>query len=310
MDTAATQIYEQIGYPVRRSLLGSLLSTGFTYMGALNKAELGALSPSGVRLVGALSMLFSVCKQLSFERQAQGVPAQFAAPVLIFDELQDLIKDSRLKAAGGELVFQMIATQIVAYGVDYQVPAVRVAVAGSSAELWFAFSETVAKGNRWNVFTLSDPSPATVLDALEKRGYSSQEAQEMVAMCGTRLRLLSVPLVSGPLTLSSADFLAKCREDGETSLLQAFEALDGASTPRLIAVLEALAAADDADAAGETARRPTPKDLPPSMQGQLDSSIFYVKRTMELFFQSQLQAGAWKELRARYVTTVTTARLQ
>jgi len=292
---------------VRRSLLGSLLSTGFTYMGALSKAELGALAPSGIRLIGALSMLFSVCKQLSFERQAQGVPAQFAAPVLIFDELQDLIKDSRLKAAGGGLVFQMIATLIVAYGVDFQEPVVRIAVAGSSAELLFAFNETVAKGNRWNVFTLSDPSPATVLDALKKRDYSSQEAQEMVAMCGTRLRLLCMPLVSGPLTLSSADFLAKCREDGASTLLQAFGALDDTSTPRLIAVLEALAAADAADAAGGTARRPTTKDLPPSMQGLLDLSVFYVSRSKELFFQSQLQACAWKKLRAQFVTT---ARLQ
>jgi len=294
MDSAARQVYSQIGYPMRRSLLGSLLSSGFTLQGSLSQAELGVLTPSGVRLISALEMLFSVCEELFNERLADGIPAEFAAPVLIFDELQDLIKDSRLKAAGGELVFQMLAPLIVSLGVDRSEPAVRVAVAGSSAELLQAFEGTVAKGNRWNIHTLKDPSHEVVLSALEAHGYKIEEAKDMVSLCGTRLRLLSLPLTVGSEVCSAAAFLEQSRENGTAPFQRAFKLLDGHSASQLAAVLDSIAAAD---AAGSAALRPFSQDLPSSMAGMIDTSIFYVNRGGLLFFQSQLQARVWETLR-------------
>jgi hypothetical protein len=294
MDSAARQVYSQIGYPMRRSLLGSLLSSGFTFQGNESKVELDILTPSGVRLISALEMLFSVCEELFNERLADGVPAEFAAPVLIFDELQDLIKNTRLKAVGGELVFQTLAPLIVSLGVDRSVPVVRVAVAGSSAELLQAFEYTVAKGNRWNIHTLKDPSHEVVLGALEAQGYKREEAKDMLSLCGTRLRLLSLPLTVGSAVCSAAAFLEQSRENGAAPFQRAFKVLDGPSASRFASVLDAIAAAD---AAGNAALRPFSQDLPACMAGIIDTSIFYVSRGGHLFFQSQLQARVWETLR-------------
>lgn len=292
MDSAARQVYSQIGYPMRRSLIGSLFSSGFALWGSPSKAE-PALIPSGERLIRALEMFFSVCEELFKERLADGIPAEFAAPVLLFDELQDLVKDSRLKACGGELVFQMLASLIVSLGVDRSEPVVRVAVAGSADELFQAFERTAAKGNRWNVHTLKDPSYEAVLGALEARGYKSEEAKDMLSLCGTRLRLLSMPLTVGSMACSAADFLEQGKEDGAAPIQRAYRLLDGPGASRFAAVLDAIAAAD---ATGNAALRPFSQDLPSSMAGMVDTSIFYVKRGGQLFFQSQLQARGWETL--------------
>ena len=299
MDSAALQFYEQIGFPLRRSLLGSVFSRGFIFMGQRTQAELAVatMRETRARLVGALEMLFSVCAQVRDERVAAGMSALDAAPVLLFDEVQDLIKDSRLKRAGGDLVFHMLGTLIVAYAVDRK--AVRVAVAGSSAELDFAFgASTAARGNRWDYFALADPSAAAVAGALEQRGYTSGEARDMIALCGTRLRLLQGPLEKGSAAVRAADYLAEFAARGHASISNLFEPLDHASAARLAGVLDGIAAAD-AGAAGSA--RPKKSALPAGLREADISSALYVDLTRQLFFQSQLQARAWAAHRGAYV---------
>lgn len=299
MDSAALQFYEQIGFPLRRSLLGSVFSRGFIFMGQRTQAELAVatMRETRARLVGALEMLFSVCAQVRDERVAAGMSALDAAPVLLFDEVQDLIKDSRLKRAGGDLVFHMLGTLIVAYAVDRK--AVRVAVAGSSAELDFAFgASTAARGNRWDYFALADPSAAAVAGALEQRGYTSGEARDMIALCGTRLRLLQGPLEKGSAAVRATDYLAEFAARGHASISNLFEPLDHASAARLAGVLDGIAAAD-AGAAGSA--RPKKSALPAGLREADISSALYVDLARQLFFQSQLQARAWAAHRGAYV---------
>ena len=299
MDSAALQFYEQIGFPLRRSLLGSVFSRGFIFMGQRTQAELAVatMRETRARLVGALEMLFSVCAQVRDERVAAGVPALDAAPVLLFDEVQDLIKDSRLKRAGGDLVFHMLGTLIVAYAVDRK--AVRVAVAASSAEPDFAFgASTAARGNRWDYFALADPSAAAVAGALEQRGYTSGEARDMIALCGTRLRLLQGPLEKGSAAVRAADYLAEFAARGHASISNLFEPLDHASAARLAGVLDGIAAAD-AGAAGSA--RPKKSALPAGLREADVSSALYVDLARQLFSQSQLQARAWAAHRGAYV---------
>ena len=299
MDSAALQFYEQIGFPLRRSLLGSVFSRGFIFMGQRTQAELAVatMRETRARLVGALEMLFSVCAQVRDERVAAGMSALDAAPVLLFDEVQDLIKDSRLKRAGGDLVFHMLGALIVAYAVDRK--AVRVAVAGSSAELDFAFgASTAARDNRWDYFALADPSAAAVAGALEQRGYTSGEARDMIALCGTRLRLLQGLLEKGSAAVHAADYLAEFAARGHASISNLFEPLDHASAARLAGVLDGIAAAD-AGAAGSA--RPNKSALPAGLREADISSALYVDLARQLFFQSQLQARAWAAHRGAYV---------
>lgn len=216
MDAAASQLYAQIGFPRRRAHVSSMLARGLTFQGNFNQV---AIADSSVRLVSALETLFSVCEELRNERVASGIAELDAAPLLLFDEMQDLLKDVRLKAAGGELVFNTLARLIVFYSVDLK--AVRVIAAGSSAELMFAFENTVAKGSRWRPFLLADPFPDAVTRALEQRSYSSNDARDILALCGTRLRLLS-PVLEGAQTVSAKAFLSSTLAVSRASISHIF----------------------------------------------------------------------------------------
>lgn len=193
-----------------------MLARGLTFQGNFNQV---AIADSSVRLVSALETLFSVCEELRNERVASGIAELDAAPLLLFDEMQDLLKDVRLKAAGGELVFNTLARLIVFYSVDLK--AVRVIAAGSSAELMFAFENTVAKGSRWRPFLLADPFPDAVTRALEQRSYSSNDARDILALCGTRLRLLS-PVLEGAQTVSAKAFLSSTLAVSRASISHIF----------------------------------------------------------------------------------------
>ena len=291
MDAAAAQVFSQIGFPPRRSLLGGLLSRGIVWRGERTQAELAGPESRG-RLMLALTLLFEVCGQLARERVASGMAPLDAAPVLLFDEVQDLIKDARLQRAGGRLVFDLLGTLLVSYGVDQQV--VRAVVAGSSAELYFAFEEsTPARGARWSYYELEDPDAAGVEGALRARGYSAEEAARMLALCGSRLRLLEGPLARGALELSAADFLRDSESNGRADFAGVFARLDSApgDARRLAALLDALAAG-----AGAQEQRA----LPAALRDIDIAPILYINRERELRFQSQLHRRAWAQVRAKY----------
>ena len=308
MDSAAAQLYEQIGFPRRRSLLGALLSRGFTLQGQHHQAELTAPA-SGPRIIQALTMLFDVCAQLHAERVAAGLSVTDAAPVLLFDEVQDLIKDERLARAGGRDVFNLLGAQLIAHCVDRQ--EVRAAVAGSSAALDFAFAAaSPARGNRWTYYDLRDPSPETVVTALQARGYTAHEAQDMVALCGTRLRLLQRPLSQGAEALSAAGFLEHAAATGREAFAKVFRLLDAHSKVELARVLDAVTSCDDVDtgaaaSAGDATAagsllRPTREALPAAVRSMDHATILYVDRSSALYFQSQLHARAWSRVRGAY----------
>jgi hypothetical protein len=246
-------------------------------------------------------MLFSVCAELRNERAAAGVPALDAAPVLLFDEVQDLIKDTRLKAEGGSDVFDALATLIVSYSVDRL--DVRTVVAGSSAELDFAFSETVARGNRWHYHDLADPAPGVVAAALVARGYAKTDAQAMIALCGTRLRLLMRPLTLGAAALGAATFLNEAAAAGRESFAKIYRQLDDSGAKELTRVLDAVAACGDGDDQGAlTLARPTKESLPAVARAMDVAPILYVDRSSGLFFQSTLHANTWRGARGAFAS--------
>ena len=92
-------------------------------------------------------------------------------------------------------MFKALARLLVDHCVDSH--AVRAAVSGSSALLSIFFDRTVASGFRLITYSLPDPEPEAVLRVLRARGYTADEAADIVALCGTRLRLLDEPLKLG-----------------------------------------------------------------------------------------------------------------
>lgn len=267
---------------------------------------------SGPRLIHALTTLFSVCAELRNERAAAGASPLNAAPVLLFDEVQDLIKDSRLKAAGGDDVFGALAALIVTHSVDRL--DVRTVVTGSSAELDFAFSATVARGNRWHYHFLSDPLPDVVMAALAERGYAEADARAMVALCGTRMRALTKPLMLGAEAESAAAFLKEMSAAGCATFAKIFRQLDTPSVAALVRVLDTIASCDSCDEEGGALctgalpdlARPTLESLPAAARALDIAPILYVNRQGNLFFQSTLHACSWARVRGAYASACTT----
>jgi energy-coupling factor transporter ATP-binding protein EcfA2 len=304
LNDTAKQVFSQIGYPLRRSFFGGILSRGITLGKGQIQVELQSHETRD-RLVSALRMLFEVCEELKLEREKTLGPLD-AAPVLLFDEVQDLIKDDRLKLAGGEVILKMLGTLLVAYCVDRR--AVRAAVAGSSAELYFAFAACSPLHNaRWKYYDLKDPGQAAVTAALEAQGYTTEEALSMVELCGTRLRLLEVPLTEGKLRCSAARFISSSLALGSSAFAAIFSKLskaDAAQLCKLLDGIEACEAAQDAAAqkvaAQEVVARPTKDMLPAALIHADVAPILFVTRENEYFFQSHLHRRTWLLLRSKY----------
>ena len=303
MDETARQIFSQVGFPLRRSLIGSAFSRGFRLQEGPVQAELSVVDTSS-RLVLALRILFDVCEELQRERQRTMSPLD-AAPVLLFDEVQDLVKDARLARAGGRLILSVLGTLLVSYGVDRR--AVRAVVTGSSAEVAFAFEEcSPLRGARWVGHSLLDPEEGATRAALEARGYSAEEAQGMVDLCGTRLRLLERPLLQGAAGCSYADFVRGAGVTGEAAFASVFARLgrdDAAVLGRLLDSIEACeAAAEGAGGRSTTdAARPVKEMLTGGLQLLDMAPILYIDRSRELSFQSLLHRRTWARLRSKYV---------
>jgi hypothetical protein len=248
-------------------------------------------------------MLFEVCETLKQERQ-KTMPPLDAAPVLLFDEVQDLVKDARLARAGGRLILGLLGTLLVSYGVDRR--AVRAVVTGSSAEVAFAFEEcSPLRGARWECHSLLDPEEGATRAALEARGYSAEEAQGMVDLCGTRMRLLERPLLRGAAGCSYADFVRSAAALGSASFSSAFDRLsraDAAALGRLLDSIEACeAAAERAGGRSADAARPVKGMLTGGLRLLDMAPILYIDRSRKLSFQSLLHRRMWARLRSEYV---------
>jgi hypothetical protein len=292
LDLAGAQLFAQIGFPSRRSLLGGLLQRGVTVQGLATQAELNARKSS--RIIAALQLLFEAAAELQREREAAGASRLDAAPLLLFDEVQDLIKDARLARAGGRAIFDVLGALIVGYGVDRR--AVRVIAAGSSAELNDAFAaSTPANESRWLYHDLGDPAPADLAAALAARGYSAAEAAAMLALCGARLRLFDRAL-GGPPRQEAADFLLQARATAATAFERFFGCLVAAEDrAALVRALDALEA--------EAAPAPRKAGLPAGLRRVDLAPLLYLQLSGDLAFQAPVRRSVWPTVRARYTAS-------
>ena len=294
---ASEALFRQIGYPVRRAVLVSALKSGVTGMGQKTQADL-ALPQTRDRLQHALRVLFRAAADVKRERVAAGVPDFAATPVLLFDGVDDLVKDERLARGGGEAVFRTLALMLICYCVDQH--AVRAMVAGSSgAELCAALRAAAPYNGRWDHYELRDPEAGAVVAALQARGgYAEEDARALVAECGTRMRLLEGPLLLGAGGLPASDFLVTSAAAGDEALRALFCGLSASDARRLARSLSAIAAADAAGsgAGAAGAARPLAADLPHPVRaaGAAYTGAIYEDRWGRAHFQARNVAHAWE----------------
>jgi len=176
----------------------------------------------------------------------------------------------------------------------------RSAVAGSSALLSVDFDKTVASGARWSYCTMEDPPEATVVEALTGRGYDEDAARRMVALVGTRLRLLEAPLSKGAASVDAASFSTDSRtmaQDHFSDILDSIDLTPG-DKQKLVDILERLEAAE---AAGDVSSAPSMYDMPATLRAHQATKVLYVCLDRSLRFQSRLHRNAWQSIRSSYV---------
>jgi hypothetical protein len=296
LEATARLVFEQLGYPSRPSVLSMFWARLWHFKWQEMEWQLCRGQVQRDRFVDALRMLFDAADRLYNERKANGIPEEHAPIVLLFDEVQDLIKDYRLADVGGRFVFEELAVLLVAYGVDRR--SVRAAVAGSSAQLAVEFNKTVANGPRWRYVWMRDPSPDTIVAALVAKHYTPAQAKSMIDLVGTRLRLLEAPLEDGAAACSCSEFLTSARDDCVGSFT---DLLDEPSVPceaksALVDILHRIVAHE----AGRS-EAPTWHEMPESLRAQQFSKVLFVRHDRTLTFQSQLHRNVWRELSTRYV---------
>jgi hypothetical protein len=294
LDSLARQAFAQLGFPTRRAVV-------YTFADRFRSNKFQLSSPSGIRLCDALECLFQAMEELYYERLASGLTPDQAASVLLLDEVQDLIKSSGLADVGGREVFDRVAQFLVAYCVDRQV--VRAAVAGSSALLSVEFDRTVASGFRWRHYELRDPEQGAVLAALAARGYSESDAHDLVALCGTRLRLLEPALKHGAEAVDVHTLLSSHFEKATRHFADLF----GEVTPAERAVLCRVLDADEHAAAEAEMGRGVPLGSRPELGGDVSAALVLAASKVlylhlgRLSFQSALHRAVWKAVRFKYV---------
>jgi hypothetical protein len=298
LGATAVRVYEQIRFPMRRAVLQRLFERGISVRHQGVEYEMQEAERTASRLVQALEALFDAAAAVGRERVAAGLSRWDAAPVLLFDEVQDLIRDDRLARAGGSAVFKALARLLVTHCVDSH--AVRAAVSGSSALLSIFFDRTVASGFRLITYSLPDPEPEAVLRVLRARGYTADEAADIVALCGTRLRLLDEPLKLGAAVIGARAFMDTARATADAQFADLLAAASDADARALVSALDAALRCE----AGTC-------DLPPMLgraftlrHAEAASKVLFLRPDRTLVFQSRLHAAMWRAERRRFLHAV------
>lgn len=292
---ASHQVFSQIGFPLRRSLLGWLLEER-----CLPEAQAWQAAS---RLVGAPRLLCEACEQLSQERQLGGLPPLEAAPVLLLDGVEDFVYDARLRRAGGQAVVHALGALLTRYSLERT--AVRAALAGTPTELPPALGRHSA---RWHSYDLQDPQPSATAAALAARGYSAEEVSSMLRLCGPRLRLLQGPLTDGAVP-SAAGFERRAQSMASTAYAGIFARLGSAEEAAQLACL--LDRVEACQAAAALAGAPLPaaqqqlqwpaRHMLPAALARVDvAPILSVDRQGRLTFQSQLHRRVWAQKRSEW----------
>lgn len=243
-DETVANIFRQIGYPTRRALVNQVVQDGITVIsgvGGTLQMSLGIPTVAD-RATYALGLFFQTAADVCREREARGMKRADAAPVLLWDEMHDLIKDSRYASMGGRQIFKFLSAHLLAYSTNKEL--IRPVVAGSSGELKFKMATmSFATGERVEEYMLQDPSEDVVRSALEERGYSPQDAAMIVEECGPRVRLLDDALKAPVLPTASA-VVAQRKSKARGQFLTVFEALGPNDQRSVIALLDRIAHAE------------------------------------------------------------------
>lgn len=204
MQRATEHILASLGYPLRDPLV--LRMRQFPW-GVQNP-----LAETTNRLHNALEDVFVVLLDDKRRRQKAGASDDEATGLVVIDEFADLLSDA-VKDWGGRSAFKHICELIVQQVVNQhnRDTAARVLLAGSSNFIRDELNKTKLIDTRVHYVQHLDAPREKVEPLLLRCGYSSAEVDDIIAVCGTRLRLLK-SFRDAPLAVAE-----KLKEQEETA---------------------------------------------------------------------------------------------
>ena len=291
----ASAVFEAIGYPPRPSLLSrlALLCWSIGRAGVRADDEIEDTREALVHFQHAVSDLFSVCKELYGERMHCSLEDR--APVILVDELHDLVHNDRMKRIGGELIFRQLAAEFTLNCTDART--VRFCAAASSFALHNELSYTVARDFRTLVFTTSDPPAEAVRQRLRAIGFSEATAELIMGTCGTRLRLLSPFLSStSACSMDVAPVLQRHVDLARDKIIWLFSLVrrDAEAQRELGLLLDTLCAGGEGSVSGVL---PSKLQAVHPLVNPSAAGVLYLDSGNTLVIPSQPYCVAWKKMR-------------
>ncbi len=277
LSNLAKLLCDRINFPYRRSILAQLMPVAsFDMFGVrLSFKDL----PRELSVADkALELLFECC----FEIAKEG-----PTPVLLFDEVYDMIRDKSLEKAGGDYLFRSLGELLCTTCVDNHYVKVRAVAASSSYHAVTQFKvRTRLKDDKLDVFRLLDIEPELIIARLVERGYTESEAAKILDVVGPRLRKLEGPLKGDPRP-ELQSWIEKQMEAAKDSFRLTFKPLDQKQRRQLISLFEILEKEGSVRYPGEFEQLIDELDL---------SRILYISNK-GIIFQSRLHENYWAQNR-------------
>lgn len=272
-------LLEQMGCSPRPSLLEHFVSRGIKFRNVVIKEEEKAATE---RLSDAFKDLYGVAAALGLKTKRPSI--------ILADEFHDLAKTS-----AGRDVFNEALNHAVVKSADF-----------TQALVWTVF--TNSDGDRSLVAHQKgkvrlrfqpDPPLEEVRSALLTKGYSAQQADDILLVCGTRRRLLAPFLDASRDQIQSATWVRQQLSDHNEMALTALVALQDRVAPseetlKMGAVLDKLTS----DTSNPTGLRKS--DLPAPYRSPFPSAVLYQGKGEMLFFQSQAVRHCWEKHKSEF----------
>jgi energy-coupling factor transporter ATP-binding protein EcfA2 len=270
----AKRICNRISFPYRRSFIIQLMTTASFSAFGMNFTIKDIFPLDFFVADKAIDILFECCEEISDE----GV-----TPVLLFDEVYDLIKDNNLEKIGGGLLFNKLGSLLCRTCVDSK--KLKAICASSSYKMVRQFKlRTVLRDDKVVVFRLADIEPELIIARLIERGYSESEATKFLDVIGPRLRKLTGPLKSDPRP-ELQSYINAAMVSASDSFDLTFSLLDQKQRRQLLSLLEILEKKGSVRYEGENGKFIDHFDL---------SRILYISSGF-IIFQSKLHETFWAE---------------
>jgi hypothetical protein len=233
LDQAARNILSCLGYPKRPPYIDTIPWLSRTLPNPWYRVT--------QRVIDAIDDLFIVLEEESKRRRARGASRMDATSLVVFDEFADLSLSEGIREKGGGRILHYIGLLglrlLVNSPPDHHYA--KIILAGSNYFILKALAESRLTVSRVNLFEHSDAPRDKVEALLQRHGYSHKEIDEIISVCGSRLRLIFRNFVlARPESISDqlaticgisrnliADMIFECDEKERQRLFRIFDNL-------------------------------------------------------------------------------------